>query len=154
MYSKEALKQLKIDFWTGFKNHMSKVRSSSGKRINWINYPSEIDFVFIRVDTDGKGARFMIDIQAKDEGVRAIMWEQLYELKAVLTAEMGDEGLWLENTFNAHIPAFNRIIWEREDLSFYRSEDHPAIMAFLEDRLVRFDAFYQEFKEILINLAS
>lgn len=154
MYSKEALKQLKIDFWTSFKNHMSKKRSSSGRRINWINYPSEIEFVYIRIDTDNKGARFMVDIQAKDAGVRAIIWEQLHELKAVMVSEMGDEGLWIENTFSESVPAFDRIIWERTDLSFYRPEDHPAIMAFFEDRLVRFDAFYQEFKEILINLAS
>lgn len=154
MYKKEELKALKIQFWTDFKQYMSKIKSSNGRKMNWLNYPSEIPFIFIRVDADAKGARFMFDIQAKDAGVRAIVWEQLYELKAVMEAEMGTEGIWIERASSPTVSDFSRIIWERTDLNFFNPDNKTDIFAFLSDRLVRFDAFYQEFKDILIHLAS
>ncbi len=93
MYSKEELKQIRTDFWNQFKVRMQKVRSSNGRRMNWLSYPSEVKDIYIRVDADGKGARLTFDIQGKDAGVRQILWEQLYELKAVLEAEMGTDGI-------------------------------------------------------------
>lgn len=153
MYSKEELKQLKTDFWNQFKLHMQKKRSSNGRRMNWLTYPSEVKDVYIRVDADGKGARLTFDIQGKDAGVRAILWEQLHELKIVMEQEMGTDGVWIENASTSIVSDFNRIVWERPDLNFYKIEDHPEIITFLADRLIHFDAFYQEFKDILINLA-
>lgn len=153
MFKKEELKALKTAFWADFRNHMSGHRSVNGRKMNWLNYPSEIEFIYIRVDADGKGARFTLDIQAKDEGVRAIVWEQLYELKTLLEAEMGP-GIWLEDHHTAHVAHMHRILWERTDLNFFDPSHKTAIFAFLEDRLLHFDAFYQEFKDILINLAT
>ncbi|MNR63938.1 hypothetical protein D3C85_1864110 [compost metagenome] len=66
---------------------------------------------------------------------------------------MGPEGIWIENASSPSVPQFNRIIWERTDLKFFNPEDHAEIQNFLADRLIHFDAFYQEFKDILINLA-
>ncbi|MBP5983845.1 MAG: DUF4268 domain-containing protein, partial [Fluviicola sp.] len=73
MFSKEELKQYKTDFWIAFKKRMQDKRSSNGRRINWLNYPSEIPYIFIRLDATAKEARFMIDIQPKDDGIRAII---------------------------------------------------------------------------------
>ncbi len=154
MYKKEEIRELKTRFWAEFKSYMSRTRSAAGRNNNWINYPSEIRFIYIRVDADESGARLCFDIQAKDEGVRAIIWEQMHELKRVLEHEMGTSGVWLENCHSESVPSFNRIVWERSDLSIFREEDHPEIFAFLKDRLVHFDQFYDNFKDILINLAS
>jgi hypothetical protein len=154
MYTKEELKAMRTAFWSNFKAHMSKKRSSNGRRMNWLNYPSEISFIHIRIDADATGARLCFDIQAKDAGVRAVIWEQMYELKTVLESEMGTDGQWIENCSSPYIAQFNRILWERTDLNFFDPEDQNAIFTFLEDRLVHFDAFYQDFKDILVNLAS
>lgn len=154
MYTREELKTIRTAFWNDFKSYMSKHKSSNGRRMNWLNYPSEVPFIFIRLDADAKGARFLFDIQAKDEGVRAIIWEQMYELKNVLEAEMGTEGVWQENCSSPAVAQFNRIFWERNDLNFFNPDDKKAIFAFFEDRLVHFDVFYQDFKDILTNLAN
>lgn len=154
MFSKEELKQLKTDFWQRFKTKMQDIRSSNGRKMNWLAYPSEVRDMYIRVDADGKGARLTFDIQGKDEGVRAILWEQLGELKAVLEQEMGTSGVWIENASTMHVAQFNRIVWERDDINLFNPEDHEEIMNFLGERLISFDRFYQEFKDILINLAS
>jgi len=154
MYKKEEVREIKTQFWSEFKSYMSGTRSSSGRAMNWLNYPSDIRFIYIRVDVDTTGARLYFDIQAKDEGVREIIWEQMYELKGMLEAAMGTKGQWIKDARSESVPAFNRIMWEYEGVSIFKPEDYPVIFAFLKDRLIHFDAFYQDFKDILVNLAS
>jgi hypothetical protein len=154
MYSKEQIKAIRIHFWSEFKKKTQNKRSSSGRRINWLHYPSEIDFIFIRLDADAKGARLTFDIQGKDAGVREIIWEQMYELKAVLESEMGTSGIWSENISSSSVASFNQIKWENSTLNLFDTSNQAEIMDFLEERIISFDRFYQEFKDILINLAN
>jgi hypothetical protein len=67
---------------------------------------------------------------------------------------MGTDGQWLENESSQQIPSFNRIAWVLEDVNFFQENDKQQIFDFFEDRLIKFDNFYQEFKDILIHLAS
>jgi hypothetical protein len=67
---------------------------------------------------------------------------------------MGTDGQWLENESSQQVPTFNRICWVLEDVNFFQENDKQQIFDFFEDRLVKFDNFYQEFKDILIHLAS
>jgi hypothetical protein len=67
---------------------------------------------------------------------------------------MGSSGIWTE--FDRVFAGRNvsRIYWERTDLNFYDDKDLPKIEAFLKGKLIAFDIFYQEYKEILITLAE
>jgi hypothetical protein len=47
-----------------------------------------------------------------------------------------------------------RISWQLENVNFYNDDDWPIIHQFFKDRLIEFDAFYQEFKDILISLVE
>ncbi len=60
----------------------------------------------------------------------------------------------LEKMWNAEGRSFSRIMWQQEDVDFYLTKDRMVIFEFLKNRLVEFDAFYQEFKEILISLTD
>lgn len=106
------------------------------------------------METTGKLTRFAIDIQPKDEGVRSILWEQMTELRRVLEDEMGEASAWSE--FDRVFTGRNvsRIYWENTDVDFFKNDDLPKIALFLKEKLVAFDAFYQEFKEIIITLAD
>jgi hypothetical protein len=154
MLSKEERKELNSQFWEGFRKEMRKYKSSNGRAINWINYPSDVKDVYIRLEADNKGARLCMDIQPKDDGIRAILWEQMTELKRVLEDETGEATEW--NEFHATINNRNvsRIYWEDSSFNFYNQNDHEAIRSFLKTKLMQFDSFYQEFKEILISLAE
>ena len=154
MISKEELKERNGKFWTAFQKEMRNVRSSTGRRVNWINYPLGVKDAYLRMETTGKFTRFSFDIQPKDDGVRSILWEQMTELRVVLEDQMGSSGVWSE--FDSVFAGRNvsRIYWERTDLNFYSDTDLPDILAFLKGKLIAFDAFYQEYKEILITLAE
>jgi len=154
MYSKEEIKEIRTEFWNDFKKHMQQFRSSNGRRMNWLNYPSEVPNVYIRLHADNRGISFSFDIQGKDEGIRAILWEQMTELKVMLESEMGDEGEWIADAYSETAGDFCSIRWSKEGLRFFNPNNKEEIFAFFEERLLKFDIFYQEFKDILINLAS
>src|SRR5690554_7121783 len=88
MFSKEERKALNAAFWTRFKEKAGVNKGANGKRINWVNYPTRVKQIYIRLHAETKIARFSIDIQDKDEGVRMLVWEQFEELKKVLEEEM------------------------------------------------------------------
>ena len=154
MLSREEQKKINREFWEQFRKYMNKVRSSNGRKMNWLNYPSDVKHIYIRLQADNKGTRLCFDIQPKDEGIRSIIWEQMTELKKVMEQSMNHETIWIEHMYSPEGRVFSRIMWEQQGLNFYNEEDHPAIFEFLKNRLIEFDEFYQEFKEILISLAD
>jgi len=154
MLSKQELKERNTVFWDEFKSFMSGTRSSTGKRINWLNYPTAIKYVFLRLEADKQGARINFDIQAKDAGVREVMWEQMEELKKVLTDSMGEPGDWNFNSRSDSIASFCRISWEKQGVNFFDEKDKQSIFEFFRDKLIAFDEFYQNFKEILVLLSK
>lgn len=152
MLSKTEQKEKNSLFWGAFKTRMKKHMSSTGRRINWLNYPTEAKELYLRLHADGKSCAVYFDIQCKDEGVREVIWEQMGEMKAVLIAEMTDEGEWIENYATPYGRLISRIQWVRTDLNYFKEEDIPRIYDFLKEKLIAFDRFYQEYKDILLHL--
>ncbi|MFT5779678.1 MAG: hypothetical protein ACI837_002637 [Crocinitomicaceae bacterium] len=154
MLSREAKKDRNTQFWNAFQKEMRNVKSSNGKGIHWINYPTGVKDVYVRLETDGKATRFCFDLQPKDDGIRSILWEQMTELRKVMEDAMGPAASWIE--FDRVIAGRNvsRILWEKMNLNFYDDEDIPMIKQFMKEKLRAFDLFYQEYKEILIALAE
>jgi hypothetical protein len=154
MLSKEERKELNTSFWEGFRKEMRSTKSCNGRNINWINYPTDVKDVYIRMEADNNGARFCFDIQPKDEGIRSILYEQMTELKKVMEDEVGEATSW--NEFDRVFAGRNvsRILWSDDTLNFYKNEDRAQIKTFFREKLLAFDSFYQEFKDILIALAE
>lgn len=154
MFSKEARKERNTAFWESFKKKMRSVKSSNGKAIAWVGYPTDVKDVYLRMEADANGARLCFDIQPKDDGIRSILWEQMTEMKVIMNAEMGIDSIWKEESHVLNDRLVSRIYWENTELNFFKDEDLPKFESFFKDVLIRFDRFYQEYKEILINLAD
>lgn len=154
MLEKEEFKKLNKGFWIGFQTHMSKTRNVNDKRINWINYRSDVKSIFIRLEVDGKGARLCFDIQEKDEELRNLIYEQMTELKVVLEDITVEKPNWAPSFLLQKRQDISRIYWENDSLNLYKIEDHQKIYEYLRERLIKFDQFYQEYKEILIAMVN
>lgn len=152
MFSKEEQKAINATFWTKFKEQAGVNKSESGKRVNWVNYPTHLKQLYVRLHADTEIARFSIDVQAKDQGVRAIIWEQMTELKKVMEEEMNSVGIWEEKAQNSAGQEISRISWTLEDVNMYKKEDQQKIFEFFIPLLVGFDKFYTTYDEILIGL--
>jgi hypothetical protein len=154
MLSKEKRKELNIEFWDSFNKEMRKIRSSNGKKMNWINYPTDVKNCYLRVVTESNTVSLCFDIQFKDTGIQSIVWEQLTELKKVLESEMNHPTVWTPEFFTKEGLIIGRISWELLGTNFYDRDNWNLIIDFLKQRLIEFDRFYQEFKEILITLVD
>lgn len=155
MLTKEQRRIHNSEFWTDFKKFSKSFRSASGKRVDWLSYPTVVKFIYLRLEATHHYAALNFDIQPKDDGIRAIFWEQMGELKTVLTNAMnGDSGTWIENEYNQTVGEFSRIQWKLEGVDYYKSEDKEKIFDFFREKLLGFDDFYNDFNEILILLAK
>ena len=154
MLTREQRKEKNTAFWDQLRIRMRRHRSSNGKAINWINYPSDVKDIYIRMEVGPNDVKLCLDVQPKDDGIRSILWEQLTELRKVLFLEMQEEAQWIEESHQISGRMVSRLCWERNDLNYLNDEDLPEIYRWLEDKLLRFDRFYQEYKEILIHLAD
>ena len=154
MLSKEQRKELNTNFYTGLKDYLKATKSSNGRRINWLNYPSDVKDIYVRILVDGNSAKLVFDIQPKNTSIRSIIWEQMLELKVVLERCMTVETVWLENETNEFGNSISRIMWKLDGVSLYNPGQTDIIYDFLKNRLIEFDLFYQEFKEILITLTK
>ncbi len=152
MLSKEAQKEFNQTFWEIFRKRMRNYKSSNGRGINWLNYPSDVKSIFIRLQVDKRIAALNFDVQFKDPEILAIVWEQLHEMKKIMESTMGISGDWQEHNYLENGQRFYRIQWSTDKWNYHKPEDHAEIYAFLESVLLKFDEFYQEFKEIIINL--
>lgn len=132
---------------------MNRHRSASGRQVNWLSYRTEVKDVYLRMVVD-HSVKLCFDIQPKDDGIRAILWEQMTEMKNVMESEMGVASFWEEDDHVSGKQVVSRICWEKQGLSFYQDENWEGIQVFLEEKLLAFDRFYQEYKDILINLAE
>jgi len=117
-----------------------------------LSYPTGSKDLYVRLHADGRSCSLNFDIQCKDDGVREVIWEQMGELKNVLIAEMGDEGDWIENYTMPEGFVISRIRWELYGVNYYNDQDVAKIHAYLQEKIIAFDRFYQEYKEILLNL--
>jgi len=154
MLSKEEQKQKNKEFWDGYKQFMRGVSSSNGRRMNWINYPTDVKDLYVRLEVSHKGCSVNFDIQPKDASVREVIWEQMGELRVVLEKAMNYETFWDERYFGPTNMESSRISWRNDELNYFKDEDIPKIYAFLKARLLAFDEFYQEYKDILIALTD
>ena len=64
---------------------------------------------------------------------------------------MNVETNWVEH-LDSNGMVIRRIYWESRDWSLYKVKDWKKMYRFMQERLLEFDLFYQEYKEILINL--
>ena len=147
MLPKEERKALNEAFWAGFKTHMRACMSSSGRRINWINYPTGVKDVYMRMEVDAHGVRLCFDVQPKDDGIRSIIWEQMTELKTLMQAEMGIEAIYLEKSHYWNERLISRIKWEDNTLNYFNEEDIPKIIEFLKDKLITHKEFIKQMKK-------
>ena len=152
MFSKEEKHEMNVEFWNGFKKYMKNQKSSVLSRVNWLSYPTNLKHTYLRLHCDGELSALFYDIQFKDKEIRSIFWEQLLELKSLFHKHESHISNWYEHFETKEGFFISRIEWASNEWSLYRQKDWRKIYRFFKDRLIEFDLFYQEYKEILINL--
>tara|TARA_B100001093_G_scaffold170772_1_gene163665 strand:- start:773 stop:1174 length:402 start_codon:yes stop_codon:yes gene_type:complete len=127
---------------------MGKNKSLSNKKINWLNYQSNVKNILIRLDTNKQMAAVIIDIQHKDEEVRYLFYEQFIELKTVFNSICGDHWQWIKESKNEAGNDCSRITTTISNVNIFEKSSWPKIFNFYEKNLINLDSFWNEFSDL------
>ncbi len=152
MYSKDFIKETKTQFYTNFGVFMRKHKSLNEKKIKWVNYPTYVKSIFLRIHADTKIARVQIDFQQKDADIRSLFFEQFKELKKIFHSTQNEVWNWEENYISELGIEWSRVYIEIENVNIYDKNTWREIFEFFESKLLRFDDFWNEFRELFKQL--
>ncbi len=130
---------------------MGKNKSIFGKRIKWVNYPTNIKHIYVRLFADNKLAKVYIELQHKDEEIRALYFEQFEQVKSAFENSVGTWE-WKKNSWNELNKPSSRIEKEIQNVNIFDKSTWSIIFHFFEENLVKFDAFWNDFKDIFKQL--
>ncbi|GAA3965457.1 DUF4268 domain-containing protein [Mucilaginibacter dorajii] len=142
MYSRDQASQIKQAFWTAFGQYIAPQSSADGLRINWINYKTGIKHLYFKMQADKKSAFIAIEITHPDPGIQELVFEQFKELKAVLTASVGEEWDWELHHVDENGKTISRIIKTLPNVSVFNQTDWPALISFFKPRIIALDDFW------------
>jgi len=153
MLTKDERRELRTAFWGNLAKRMDETSSASGRKVNWLNYPTGIRGLFVRMEFDEAGVRFCIDMQQRDLGVRELLYEQFEEFKKMLETSLVDEVIWKKEHILADSKfVSSRIYTERSELKFINKDDWPEAWDFLQSQLIGFDEFWDTSRDVFIGL--
>jgi len=121
---------------------MSPIPNADGEKVTWVNYKTGIRYLFFRMEATNKIAQIGIEIANPDEGIRALIFEQFKEFKAVLEEELEEEWIWDELSYDENGKATARIYTEIKGVSVFKREDWPELISFFKPRIIALDSFW------------
>lgn len=93
MYSREELKQLKVEFWEGFAAYCEVQPYLRGRKKMWRLYDTKVKGVELKFDANRKGAYVILEVNHSREDARLEMFEKLTWYKEQLEQGM-EEMTW------------------------------------------------------------
>ena len=142
MFSKEASRKLREDFWISFGKSFPK---------KWILYNTTVkDFAF-KFHFDTKTAMVSLDLDHHDLEKRIELWEKLLSLKSILIEEYLPGTIFNDSYVLENQKEISRIYVVLEGVSIHNKNSWQETMVFLNEQMLQFEAFFEEYKDILIS---
>ena len=155
MFSKAEARERRQAFWTTFGVYMRKHKPTNHPKTKWVNYRTGVRDLYFRLVADGRKAQVCIELQHKDEGIRALFYEQWKELRRVFESITSEEWTWVEEVYDPETyRTLSRIYVEKEGLNHFVKEDWTELFQFFEKHMVPLDEFWGEFQEVFKQLES
>jgi hypothetical protein len=142
LLSRQQRKDLNTEFYTALGRVMQGSFSETGNTIKWTNYRTRIRHIYVRLETDHLGARFAVELQHPDEGIRQLYWEQFLELKTLMQSEFDQDLNWQDEVAKPNGTMISSINCSTDSGSVYKKETWPELFAFLKENLLAFDRFW------------
>lgn len=140
MFSKEASRQLRQEFWTSFgKSFPTK----------WILYNTKIKGLSFKFYFDTKKAYITLDLEDDLEN-RINCWEKLVTLKAILRVEFLPDAIYEEEYHLDNGKEISRIYLPLEQkVSIHNKNTWQDVMVFFNENMQKFEAFFEEYRDII-----
>ncbi len=149
MYTKEEIKQIRIDFWDGFQKYSSPKRRKLGKPKKWMMQNTGIKAVDLKFHIDHSTATVGIDVVSKSLDKKVAYWNRLLGLKNLLQSEFEQEFLWNDMYVLESGKEIIRIALVLEDVNILNRETWPKVYAFFFENMMKLEDWLEEYKEVV-----
>ena len=148
MFTKQQASQVREKFWISFGKYMSPIPSSTGDKVNWINYRTGIKSIQFKMDAGEMGAGISIEITGKDITSQELYFNHFKTFRKPLEALLEEKWDWVFSGSTAADEGTARICKKLENVNIHDENDWPAIITFLKIRIIALDKFWNEYKDI------
>ncbi|WP_430908448.1 DUF4268 domain-containing protein [Maribacter sp. 2-571] len=140
MFSKEASKRLRQDFWISFGKSYPK---------KWIRYKTGIKDLAFKFHFDRNMALVSLQINTHDLEHRITLWERLTSLKTILLQDYLHDAIFEETGILEDGKEVSRIIVIKENVSIHDKNTWQETMLFLNEKMLSFEDFFDTYKTVL-----
>lgn len=150
MYSKEELKELRLNFWQGFKSYCETQPVLNYKRKRWMLNETQVRGLALRFDVHRENARVIMELQHKNEDRRLKTFEILERYKVVLEEGFENGLVWeFYHKREDNQQEVCRIYTKLENTDWHRQEQWPDIYNFFIKNMLQLEENYLAVKEVL-----
>lgn len=150
MYSKEEIKELRLNFWQGFKRYCETQEATNYQRKRWMLNETQMRGLVFRFDVDRKSAWVILELQHKNEDRRLKVYEILERYKVVLEEGFENDLVWeFYHKREDNGQEVCRIYTKFEDVDWHKQDLWPDIYNFFIKNMLQMEENYLAVKEVL-----
>ncbi|WP_100613069.1 DUF4268 domain-containing protein [Confluentibacter lentus] len=140
MFSKEESRLLRQEFWTSFGKSFPR---------KWILYDTKLKGFSFKFHFDTKTALVALDLEDDLES-RIKFWEKLVSLKSILIDEYLPEVIFEEEYILENGKEISRIyVLLDQKVSIHNKNNWRDVMVFFNEKMALFEAFFEEYREVI-----
>ena len=148
MYSREEVKILKRNFWTGFDTFCAELPRFKYRKRKWILYNTKIKGVELKFDAARDGAYVIFELNHPKTSKRLEMFELMKKYKVVVDQFFADAE-WQEQFEKPCGTLVSRIYRHLGGLDIHRQEQWPEFYPFLSREMCHCERMFKEMRELL-----
>lgn len=145
MWSKEELKEWRVNFWNGFKCYCSKHKIYR----KWILTGVKIRSTQLKFYADEQKALVLFQIDHKNDLRRYEVYECFQAYRKLMAVDCGEELKWEEDYSGMGERPVSVIYFELQGVNMYRKEDWEQIYAFFAEKMPLLEEVYWEYRDLI-----
>ena len=149
MYSKDELKNLKLEFWESFAAFCEVQPYLRGRKKIWTLYDTKVKGVELKFDATREGAFVILEVNHRGEEARLEMFERLTWYKDTLETDF-PEGLTWDICFVRDTgKQVARIYTSTSGIDFHRRQDWGEFFSFMASQMYLLERNFMSIAEYL-----
>ena len=149
MYSKDELKNLKLEFWESFAAFCEVQPYLRGRKKTWVLYDTKVKGVELKFDATREGAFVILEVNHRSEEARLEMFERLTWYKDTLEMDF-PEGLTWDICFVRDTAKQVALIFTaKSGIDFHRRQDWGEFFSFMASQMYLLERNFMSIAEYL-----
>lgn len=145
MLSKDEIKELRVNFWSGFKRYCSKHRIFR----KWVLTGVKIKSVQLKFYADREKALVLFQIDHKSDLRRYEIYECFLSYRKLMADSCGADLKWQEDYTGIDARPVSAIYFELAEVNIYDTGDWDKIYAFFAEKMILLEDAYWEYRDLI-----